>query len=465
MSARILVVDDSPTIRKVVSSILVAREYEALLAEDGQEALDLLGTEKVDLVLLDFVMPRMNGYQFCRELRANQELNNLPVVLMSAKGDKIRGQFVEQTGAIDAITKPFDARGLLAVVEGALQKTAEGRIRRIDSIRVDREAPSSRPPASRERESSGAIFTQDQLAKKNIAAELAEKLADVLAPALAQMAEPRRSDTIALAGTIRRALGPDKFEELGRAVRDLNQQAEKVEGFGGNLKVIPLAEVLQVLQLQRQTGTCLVTSGKVEVAVSFRDGLIDLARSKGAADEFRLGRYLVEEGVVSQTEVDNILQDKSGPRKLLGEALVDSGLITEEDLRRALIRQTSELIYEVLRWPDGRFSFSNAPPETSEQNRLGLPVASIVMEGFRRVDEWRLIEESIHFDEVLLRDQVAVDALGSDKLTRQEQLVLDAIDGQRTVREIISSVVVGSFDACKILYQFLQSRLVRRRAA
>jgi hypothetical protein len=87
------------------------------------------------------------------------------------------------------------------------------------------------------------------------------------------------------------------------------------------------------------------------------------------------------------------------------------------------------------------------------------------MEGFRRVDEWRLIEESIHFDEVLLRDQVAVDALGSEKLTRQEQLVLDAIDGQRTVREIISSVVVGSFDACKILYQFLQSRLVRRRAA
>src|SRR5262245_63719955 len=112
MSARILVVDDSPTIRKVVSSILTAREYEALLAEDGQAALELLGNEKVDLVLLDFVVPRMNGYQFCRELRANQELKNLPVVLMSAKGDKIRGHFVEQTGAIDAITKPFDARGL-----------------------------------------------------------------------------------------------------------------------------------------------------------------------------------------------------------------------------------------------------------------------------------------------------------------------------------------------------------------
>ena len=464
MAARVLVVDDSPTIRKLVSAILARHDYEAAQAHDGQAGLERLRQGGVDLVLLDFVMPRMNGYQFCREMRADEALRHLPVVLMSAKGDKIRGQFVQQTGAIDAITKPFDARGLLAVVEGALQKTAEGRIRRYDSIRIERDAPSSRPPAAKARDSAHAI-TEDQLAKKNIAAEMAEMLADVLAPALSQMAEPRRSDAIAIAGTIRRALGPDKFEELGRAVRGLNDKAEQVEGFGGNLRVIPLAEVLQVLQLQRQTGTCLVTSGKVEVAVSFREGLIDLARSKGAADEFRLGRYLVEEGLVSQAEVDNIFEDKSGPRKLLGEALVQSGLIKEDDLRHALIRQTSELIYEVLRWPDGRFSFSHAPSEASDQNKLGLPVASIVMEGFRRVDEWRLIEESIHFDEVLLRDQMAVDALGSEKLTRQEQLVLDAIDGQRTVREIISSVVVGSFDACKILYQFLQSRLVRRRAA
>ena len=75
-------VDDSPTIRKVVCSILEASAFSALPAQDGQEALELLAHEKVDLVLLDFVMPRMNGYQFCRELRAKDELKNLPVVLI-----------------------------------------------------------------------------------------------------------------------------------------------------------------------------------------------------------------------------------------------------------------------------------------------------------------------------------------------------------------------------------------------
>jgi CheY-like chemotaxis protein len=83
------------------------------------------------LVLLDFVMPRMNGYQFCRELRAKDELKNLPVVLMSAKGDKIRGQFVKQTGAVDAITKPFDAPAVWSNVRSrSTKRTRSGAGRR-----------------------------------------------------------------------------------------------------------------------------------------------------------------------------------------------------------------------------------------------------------------------------------------------------------------------------------------------
>jgi hypothetical protein len=217
--------------------------------------------------------------------------------------------------------------------------------------------------------------------------------------------------------------------------------------------------------LGRQTGTCTITNGKVAITVYIRDGLVDLARGKGAAEEFRLGRYLIEEGLVTRDELNTILKNRVAGRRLLGEALINYGLISDEDLQRALIRQTSELIYDALRWPKGRFSFSKDMRDDPEAAKLGLPVASIVMEGFRRVDEWRLIEGEIQFDEVLLRDQVALDAMGAEKLSRQEQVILETIDGQRTVREILATVDVGSFDACKTLYQFLQSRLVRRRAA
>jgi hypothetical protein len=88
------------------------------------------------------------------------------------------------------------------------------------------------------------------------------------------------------------------------------------------------------------------------------------------------------------------------------------------------------------------------------------------MEGFRRVDEWRMIEGSFDFDETLHRDQVAIDRLADeDKLTETERAVLETIDGTRTVREIIDRVEASTFDVCKILYQFLNSHLVRRRAA
>ncbi|HKQ71737.1 MAG TPA: response regulator [Polyangiaceae bacterium] len=462
MGARVLVIDDSPTIRKLVSAILERHDYEPFAAADGQAGLDRLRQGGVDLVLLDFVMPHMNGYQFCREMRADENLTNLPIVLMSAKAEKIRGQFVQQTGAVDAITKPFDARGLLAVVESALQKAAGGRVRQIDSIPLDEEDISLIELEDRD---SGTIRAEEELSKKDLVADMAEKLAAMLGPALTEMPEQRRRDEGEVVETIRRTLGQSAVAEL-RALFGPSSLGSAEEGFGGSLHVIPLAEVLQVLQLQRQTGTCKITNGKVEVTISFRDGLIDLARGKGAADEFRLGRYFIEEGLIKRAELDEILKDRlPGTNKLLGEGLIHFGVISDDDLRRALIRQTSELIYEVLRWPRGHFGFSKDIEDRGDVARLGLPVASIVMEGFRRVDEWRLIEESIHFDEVLLRDQVALDALGAEKLTRQEQLMLDAIDGQRTVREVIGNVDVGSFDACKILYQFLQSRLVRRRAA
>src|SRR5690606_40725115 len=104
------------------SSDVCSSDLEPVLAEDGVDALEKLAEGEVELALVDFVMPRMNGYQFCMSLRKDERLKDLPVVLMSAKSDRIRGKFVQQTGALDAITKPFDVRGLLAVVQSALEK-------------------------------------------------------------------------------------------------------------------------------------------------------------------------------------------------------------------------------------------------------------------------------------------------------------------------------------------------------
>ncbi|HEY6724798.1 MAG TPA: DUF4388 domain-containing protein [Polyangiaceae bacterium] len=464
MGARILIVDDSPTIRKVVSAILERRDYETLAARDGQEALSTLAWRSVDLILLDFVMPRMNGYQFCRELRANEKLKELPVILMSAKADKIRGQFVQQTGAIDAITKPFDARGLVAVVEHALHRTKEGRGRPIpDAQHMPAEEPreSIYPAAVRISLSDDPGLRQVQASQ-----EVGNYMSQLLTPEL-RRAHALRGDDALLGRAIQQAITPECVTELGALLKNMELGEESHEVLSGDLSVIALPEVLQMLQMQRQTGALKLMQRSTEVTLYLGQGNLDYAANKGLPREYLLGRYLIQSKAVSRKDLRNVLENRAGSLRLLGETLVRLQLVTEEQVKRALVQQTSELLYEVVRWKKGRFQFvAAADNPIAKKSELQLAVGGLIMEGFRRVDEWQLIEGSFDFNEVLFRDQAAIKALAErSKLTAQERAVLDAINGERTVREIVDVMGGSSFELCKILYQFLNSRLVRRHAA
>ena len=86
---RVLVIDDSATITKVVQLVLTKSGYDVATAPDGEAGLVEVRAHRPDVILLDFVMPKMNGYQFCRELTADPKLRDIPVVLMSAKGDQV----------------------------------------------------------------------------------------------------------------------------------------------------------------------------------------------------------------------------------------------------------------------------------------------------------------------------------------------------------------------------------------
>jgi DNA-binding response OmpR family regulator len=122
---RILVVDDDEQVLKLEYSILDGAGYEVALAGDGREALQILGGEPgFDLVILDVIMPGMDGYAVCREIRARPELEGVPVVFLTGKPGTegmIEGL---DAGAALYVSKPFTASKLLAVVENVLESAA-----------------------------------------------------------------------------------------------------------------------------------------------------------------------------------------------------------------------------------------------------------------------------------------------------------------------------------------------------
>jgi len=455
--ARVLVIDDSPTILKVVSSILARHGYDPVTARDGVAGIELIKRgPKFDLVLLDFVMPRMNGYQFCRELRSSAPHRTLPVVLMSAKGDKIRGTFVQQTGAVDAITKPFDARALVTVVEGALSKTAEGRARPVPD---GEKMPEEELPGA---DSLVRPSVMVRHARQRAGAEFAQQVSNAIVPAILALSPEDRTNEAAVMSAIARTMTNDVLASLSLTLKNFDLSEGVREAMSGDLAAVPLAEMLQVLAMQRQTGVLHVTNNRSSVTISVRQGQVDFVQARGSSDEYRLGRYFIEKGVLTREQLDDLLAELRGTSKLLGEELVNRHIVTREELLDSLAKQCSELIYDMLRWPYGRFSFTKEPfrPE-ADMAHLELNVSGLVLEGFRRVDEWRLMESSINFDQVPVVDAMALQNLAPDQLKRTEKLVLEAVDGKRSVREIIQHTAVSSFDAVKIIYLFLQSMVVR----
>jgi len=120
---RVLVVDDDPLIVRLVRMHLDKAGFKVLVAMDGEQAIDVCATELPDLVILDLMLPKKDGYEVCRAIR---EFSLVPVVMLSAKGeqvDKLRGF---EMGADDYLTKPFAPAELLARVQAVLRRSQQG---------------------------------------------------------------------------------------------------------------------------------------------------------------------------------------------------------------------------------------------------------------------------------------------------------------------------------------------------
>ena len=113
---RILVVDDSPTERHVLVELLTRNGYHVSTAESGEEGIDKARAELPDLVLMDVVMPGLNGYQATRTLTRDETTKHIPIIVCTSKGQETDRIWGLRQGALDYIVKPVDAQDLLSKI-------------------------------------------------------------------------------------------------------------------------------------------------------------------------------------------------------------------------------------------------------------------------------------------------------------------------------------------------------------
>jgi DNA-binding response OmpR family regulator len=390
----VLVIDDSPTILKLVQLVLTKAGYRVTTASGGEAGLVTAHEDPPRLILLDYLMPDMNGDDVCRAMSADTALTTVPIVVMSAREDDVGERFALMPNVVDHITKPFSPDALLAVIGHTFEKHSQSR------------------------------------------------------------------DDLGLHALPKETPSPD--DQSGPTAADA--------ALAGDLGIISIADILTLLQDQAQTGTLTLSQAESRLDVFLRNGRIDFATARHVPEEFLIGRFVVEAGQISAGALAAIIDERRvlPEGRLLGADLIGRGLLTAAGLRKAMALQTSALVYEGLRWGSGRFKFKVASelPPLAREAALALPIDALIMEGLRRVDEWRLIEREIgDFEMVFVRNEEKLASFGRGKLWRDEVAVLEFVNGKNSVKEIIFQAKMGSFDVTKMLYRLLRNKLIRRRVS
>ncbi len=133
--ARVLIVDDDPNICELLRLYLEKENFEVFVASDGEEALKMVNDSAPDLILLDIMLPKLDGWQVCREIR---KTSSVPIIMTTAKGETFDKVLGLELGADDYVVKPFDSKEVVARVKAVLRRSTVEAASPVKEVRFDK---------------------------------------------------------------------------------------------------------------------------------------------------------------------------------------------------------------------------------------------------------------------------------------------------------------------------------------
>jgi hypothetical protein len=155
----------------------------------------------------------------------------------------------------------------------------------------------------------------------------------------------------------------------------------------GDLAVFEPISVMQMLNLAEATGELKLARRGNSARVYFEKGNVTFAGIKNRP--VKLGEYLVREGLIDEEALNDALGKLASAKKRIGALLIEAGHIDEAMLTRAVMEQVKEVIFEIVRWKEGTFSFDKDKEPAAQEVRIDIPLDHLMLEGLKRLDEER----------------------------------------------------------------------------
>jgi len=383
MPKRILVVDDDRNIGQILHASFSSKGYETIVSRNGEDALAKFSQIQPDLVLLDVLLPRMNGWDVCKKLKETEAGRNTPIILMSAvyKNYKMQQDAREKYGADDFVEKPFQLSRLLDKVSGLL-------------------GPGE----------AGAVVTED---------------AD---------------------------------EEIDEA--PMVEKAVSQVSLEGDFSTMGFAEILHAVYVMAKSGYLLVKNDDAEKEVAVKEGYPVSVRTT-LEDEY-FGNFLVRKRKISPEERDESVKRMKESNRLQGTILIEMGALTPHELVRFLRMQMREKLFEIFRWREGVFKFTENRDVQGDITTLDMSTANVISMGVEEhfdldrlmpiIDEWRgkylRPGSNLHY-----RYQDV-------ELTQRERAIFEEIDGQHKVDEVLNALDIELERAYQIIYTLIVTEMV-----
>jgi CheY-like chemotaxis protein len=427
---KILNIDDSPTVQRLIEMILSSQGYQVVLASDGEEGILKAKSERPDLILVDFVMPKMNGYQVCKTLKEDKEFKDTPIILVTSKGDKVGSKFVDVLGISEYFTKPFQPEELLSKIREVLDHKGQ-QAAGAASAAVRSQTPVAPPPA------------------ETITPGLESLVASIVKKALDEFV------VSTLPGLIRK--------ELTRAAFGGSGGSGAGAGIQGNLSSFRIVELMQMLALQRQSGRLLVSRPDGEAAIFFKDGLIGFASATQNGSMGGIEGLLKKSCRVPENGFEHSLRIAEMTGRPIDGVLAQEKLLDEKAFGACLKRHTEGIVFKVMGWKEGEFVFDHEQAPIFS-NPIALKVDDLIIEGARRADEWVLIQQKIPSFSAVFEPLIG----NAEELTRRglsatDLRVFSLVDGRRSVQEIIDVAMLADFDVAKSMFILLSVNLIRKK--